>query len=94
MFVLEVRCNDEEDKSKEERKKERTWKDPKSNGDGPSEDCARKIAPKKTTEDLLTSHLRDIGTIGMDDYVTVNEDDLIDEERSNYLRVSLCLSLP
>lgn len=48
----------------------------------------------KTTEDVLISYLRDIGTIGMDDYVTVNEDDLIDDERSNYLRVSLCLSLP
>ena len=43
---------------------------------------------------MLTSHLRDIGTINSDGYVVVKKDDLAGEEWSNYLRVSMCLILP
>ena len=52
------------------------------NGNGLSEDCTRKIASRKATEtkDVLTSHLRDIGTINSDGYVVVNKDDLAGEE--------------
>ena len=80
--VSEAGHYDKGDKLKEERKKGTESEDLEDNGNGLSEDCTRKIASRKATEtkDVLTSHLRDIGTINSDGYVVVNKDDLAGEE--------------
>ena len=80
--VLEAGYYDKGDKLKEERKKGTESEDLEDNGNGLSEGCTRKIASRKAaeTEDVLTSHLRDIGTINNDGYVVVKKDDLAGEE--------------
>ena len=80
--VSEAGYYDNGDKLNEERKKGTESEDLEDNGNGLSEGCIRKIAPRKATEtkDTLTSHSYVTGTMNSDGFVVVNKDHLSGEE--------------